>query len=135
MGTLGKNWQELTIEQIADPEAALAAGEEHNELDQVQKDVDRSMWRWGTCEHEYQVRPASPPWVVLLTVLQERIAYREQLTVQMNAVLTLHPELHYYQGYHDVATVLLMCTEDTKMAFGMLRRLSLSHLRYPCHPS
>ena len=51
----------------------------------------------------------------------------------MNAVLSMHRELHYYQGYHDVATVLLMCSGDTKVAFGMLQRLSQSYLRYPFH--
>eukprot|EP00011_Vannellida_sp_DIVA3-517-6-12_P013307 CAMPEP_0114605786 /NCGR_PEP_ID=MMETSP0168-20121206/1232_1 /TAXON_ID=95228 ORGANISM="Vannella sp., Strain DIVA3 517/6/12" /NCGR_SAMPLE_ID=MMETSP0168 /ASSEMBLY_ACC=CAM_ASM_000044 /LENGTH=603 /DNA_ID=CAMNT_0001816643 /DNA_START=15 /DNA_END=1828 /DNA_ORIENTATION=+ len=109
----------LRDDEIVDPEAALARDGYHDELDQVEKDVERSMWRWGTCEHEYH----------------DRIAYRERLTVEMNAVLCLHRELHYYQGYHDIATVLLMCTEDTRLAFGMLRRLSLSYLREHMRPT
>lgn len=48
--------------KIVDPEAALARDGYHDELDQVEKDVERSMWRWGTCEHEYHVRP--PPTAV-----------------------------------------------------------------------
>lgn len=46
-------------------------------------------------------------------------------------MLTKNPELHYYQGYHDVATVLLMCTKNVQKAHAMLERLSVGYFRYP----
>lgn len=63
-------------------------------------------------------------------------AMRKRLFYLMVRVLRKHPALNYYQGYHDVASVvLLVCNElqaegaQDEQAFLLLERLTLSHLR------
>ena len=43
-------------------------------------------------------------------------------------VLLKHPELHYYQGYHDVAITFLLVVGE-EMGYHIMERLSISHLR------
>lgn len=88
--------------------------------DQISQDVDRSLWK--------QV-----PDVV------ERAEKRDQLHRIISAVIctTLDEEgksLHYFQGYHDIASVCLLTCGET-LGFSLLRRLSTSYLRYflPLH--
>ena len=82
--------------------------------DQVTKDVDRSLWK--------QVPD-----------IQERTVKRDQLHRIICAVLCTTTDfegkqLHYFQGYHDIASVcLLTCGED--VGFSLLRRLSQTYIR------
>lgn len=47
-----------------------------------------------------------------------------------------HPDLHYYQGYHDLITVLvLVLTEDERLCFSVAERISLHFLRDVMRPS
>lgn len=66
----------------------------HSQYDQVEKDVDRSMWKYTK----------------LLTEA-ERQYKRRQLSRLMNSILSTQ-SLHYFQGFHDICTVfLLVCGE------------------------
>eukprot|EP01132_Coremiostelium_polycephalum_P007750 gene7750-9534_t len=89
---------------------------QHPDTDQVAKDVERSMWRFtkGNTRLIQQKRP--------------------ELTRIINAILSIHPKLHYFQGYHDIASVLLLVTDES-LAFAMLERLSLNHIRDCMLPS
>lgn len=58
----------------------------------------------------------------------ERDALQEQLIDIILEVLKRNPQLHYYQGYHDVAVSLLLVVGE-KMAIAMLETLSKYHLR------
>jgi hypothetical protein len=86
--------------------------------DQVTKDVDRSLWKQVPDE-------------------RERLAKRDQLHRIICAVLCTtnddeDKQLHYFQGYHDIASVcLLTCGETT--GFSLLRRLSQTYIRYEGH--
>jgi TBC1 domain family member 20 len=41
-----------------------------------------------------------------------------------------HPDLHYYQGYHDLVSVLvLVLTEDDLVCFAVAERISLYFAR------
>lgn len=58
----------------------------------------------------------------------ERGVLQEQLIDIILEVLKRNPQLHYYQGYHDVAVSLLLVVGE-KMAVAMLETLSNYHLR------
>lgn len=58
----------------------------------------------------------------------ERAILQEQLIDIILAVLKRNPQLHYYQGYHDVAVSLLLVVGE-RMAIAMLDTLSNYHLR------
>lgn len=105
----------LRQEDIREP---VAQGK-HREENIVSGDVARSMWSWGTHEHS----------------THDRARYREQLSTIINSVLSQNPENCYYQGYHDVATVLLMCTANVSQSHTMLERLSQTYLREAMRPT
>jgi hypothetical protein len=66
------------------------------EWDQVQKDVERSLWRF-TQDPDL------------------RQAQRVELSRLINAVLVRNPSLHYFQGFHDVASVFLLVRTYTRI--------------------
>ncbi|XP_035537820.1 TBC1 domain family member 20-like [Morone saxatilis] len=83
----------------------------HKDYNQVVLDVRRSMKRF----------PKGMP-------STERAVLQEQLIDIILAVLKHNPQLHYYQGYHDVAVSLLLVVGE-QMAIAMLDTLSNYHLR------
>lgn len=58
----------------------------------------------------------------------ERAVLQEQLIDIILGVLKSNPQLHYYQGYHDVAVSLLLVVGE-RMAIAMLDTLSNYHIR------
>jgi hypothetical protein len=53
----------------------------------------------------------------------------------INAVVVKHG-LHYYQGYHDLLSVLvLVLTDDERLCFAVAERVSLRHMRDMMRPS
>ncbi|XP_026155651.1 TBC1 domain family member 20 isoform X1 [Mastacembelus armatus] len=85
--------------------------EHHKDYNQVVLDVRRSMKRF----------PKGMP-------ATERGVLQEQLIDIILEVLKHNPQLHYYQGYHDVAVTLLLVVGE-RMAIAMLDTLSNYHLR------
>ncbi|XP_023815668.1 TBC1 domain family member 20 isoform X2 [Oryzias latipes] len=85
--------------------------EKHTDFQQVVLDVKRSMKRF----------PKGMP-------AAERDALQEQLIDIILEVLKRNSQLHYYQGYHDVAVTLLLVVGE-RMAMAMLEKLSNHHLR------
>ncbi|XP_068567196.1 TBC1 domain family member 20 [Cebidichthys violaceus] len=85
--------------------------ENHKDYNQVVLDVRRSMKRF----------PKGMP-------ATERAVLQEQLIDIILEVLKRTPQLHYYQGYHDVAVTLLLVVGE-RMAIAMLDTLSNHHLR------
>uniref|UniRef100_A0A383V4E2 Rab-GAP TBC domain-containing protein n=1 Tax=Tetradesmus obliquus TaxID=3088 RepID=A0A383V4E2_TETOB len=66
---------------------------------------------------------------------EEREARREELARLLNAVVVKHEgAVHYYQGLHDVAAVLLLVAGELP-AFDLLCRLATGHLRDATRPS
>lgn len=59
---------------------------------------------------------------------EARPELQDQLTRLIVRVLLKHPELHYYQGYHDVAITFLLVVGE-EMGYHIMERLSTSHLR------
>ncbi|XP_029919517.1 TBC1 domain family member 20 isoform X1 [Myripristis murdjan] len=85
--------------------------ENHKDYNQVLLDVRRSMKRF----------PKGMP-------ATERAVLQEQLIDIILEVLKHSPQLHYYQGYHDVAVTLLLLVGERR-AIAMLHTLSNHHLR------
>ncbi|XP_075995681.1 TBC1 domain family member 20 isoform X2 [Genypterus blacodes] len=85
--------------------------ENHKDYNQVVLDVRRSMKRF----------PKGMP-------ATDRGVLQEQLIDIILQVLKWSPQLHYYQGYHDVAVTLLLVAGE-RMAIAMLHTLSNHHLR------
>uniref|UniRef100_A0A3Q3X789 TBC1 domain family member 20 n=1 Tax=Mola mola TaxID=94237 RepID=A0A3Q3X789_MOLML len=88
-----------------------AVRKNHKDYNQVVLDVSRSMKRF----------PKGMP-------AADRGALQEQLIDIILEVLKCNPQLHYYQGYHDV-TVSLLLVVGERMAIAMLDKLSNYHLR------
>ncbi|XP_045915436.1 TBC1 domain family member 20 isoform X2 [Micropterus dolomieu] len=85
--------------------------ENHKDYNQVVLDVRRSTKRF----------PKGMP-------ATERAVHQEHLIGIILEVLKRNPQLHYYQGYHDVAVSLLLVVGE-RMAIAMLETLSNYHLR------
>ncbi|XP_042321516.1 TBC1 domain family member 20-like isoform X1 [Sceloporus undulatus] len=83
----------------------------HKDYNQVLLDVRRSVRRFPPGMQEAQ-----------------RQVLQEQLMGVILQVLRTHPDLHYYQGYHDIAVTLLLVSGQ-RMAVALLERLSTLHLR------
>eukprot|EP01028_Stygiella_incarcerata_P012793 TRINITY_DN80464_c0_g1_i1.p1 TRINITY_DN80464_c0_g1~~TRINITY_DN80464_c0_g1_i1.p1 ORF type:complete len:528 (-),score=156.66 TRINITY_DN80464_c0_g1_i1:11-1450(-) len=81
----------------------------HPEWEQVGKDVDRSLF--------FIMDP------------QERMYWRGILGSVIHQVLSKHSEtINYYQGYHDISTVILIVVGSRRF-LRFLERMSLSYLR------
>lgn len=89
----------------------MNAFESHKYWNQVNLDVDRSHRRFPP-----EMRAA------------KRRALQQQLTNIIMRVLVRNPDLHYYQGYHDVAVTLLLVTGED-LATALLEQMSLLPLR------
>lgn len=57
-----------------------------------------------------------------------RLAMQDQLIFLIVRILIKHPELHYYQGFHDICITFLLAVGD-ELAFALVEKLSLTHLR------
>lgn len=85
--------------------------ENHKDFNQVVLDVRRSMKRFPKGMRA-----------------SERAVLQEQMIDIILEVLKHTPQLHYYQGYHDVAVTLLLVVGE-RMTIAMLDTLSNHHLR------
>lgn len=78
---------------------------------QVKLDIDRSHRRF----------PSG-------TRVSRRRVLQDQLTNVVMRTLCRNPELHYYQGYHDIAVTLLRVVGED-LAMVLLEQLSINHIR------
>ncbi|XP_078124049.1 TBC1 domain family member 20 isoform X1 [Sander vitreus] len=108
-----KVWPKLLNINVYDlpPKPGRDVRENHKDYNQVVLDVRRSMKRF----------PKGMP-------ATEKAILQEQLIDIILEVLKCNPQLHYYQGYHDVAVTLLLVVGE-RMAIAMLDTLSNHHLR------
>jgi len=85
--------------------------EAHKSYQQVVLDVNRSLKRF-------------PPGISE----EERPDLQDQLTRLIVRVLSKHPDLHYYQGYHDVAITFLLVVGE-QLGFHVVEKLSSKQLK------
>jgi hypothetical protein len=98
---------------------ALHVVHAHRYFDQIGKDIDRSMFHFDV------TRRLSD---------RSRAAHQRALERLCHAVFCAHPDLHYIQGFHDVASVLLLVAGEPT-AFLAVERMSLTHIRDALRPA
>lgn len=59
----------------------------------------------------------------------QREGLQEELIDIILHVLKRNPQLHYYQGYHDIVVTFLLVVGD-RLATALVEKLSTHHLRY-----
>ena len=59
---------------------------------------------------------------------EERPDLQDQLTRLIVRVLYKHPDLHYYQGFHDVAITFLLVVGE-QLGFHIVEKLSANQLK------
>ncbi|KAG1699305.1 TBC1 domain family member 20 [Nymphon striatum] len=95
----------------ASPKPDLKTIQNHYYHNQVVMDVNRSIRRFPPSIKE-----------------QQRMALQDQLIHLIMRILMKNPELHYYQGYHDICiTFLLVLGED--VAFNVVEKVSNNQLK------
>lgn len=95
----------------------------HRDEDQVRLDIQRSFNVISSllADHSYTV--------MFLSAEIDRL--KKSLLHLITRILRKFPLLNYYQGYHDVAGIVLLVTgnEDSARALAILERITLVHLR------
>lgn len=101
---------EVDVNNIT-PKPSQEVLESHSEYNQVVLDVNRSLKRF-------------PPGMED----EVRLSYQDQLIECIMRVLVKMPELHYYQGYHDIVVTILLVLGD-ELTVAVMEKLSSNHLR------
>ncbi|XP_039592863.1 TBC1 domain family member 20 isoform X1 [Polypterus senegalus] len=108
-----KVWPKLLSINIYDlpakPDKDIREG--HKDFNQVLLDVRRSMRRFPKGMRDDQ-----------------REVLQEQLIDIILCILKRNPQLHYYQGYHDIVVTFLLVVGE-RMSIAMVEMLSTHHLR------
>lgn len=60
---------------------------------------------------------------------EQRAGLQEELIDIILHVLQRNPQLHYYQGYHDIVVTFLLVVGE-RLATALVEKLSTHHLRY-----
>ena len=97
-------WPLLTRVDPSKLNGLNAQGPPHALTDQVAKDVNRSMF---------------------LVEKKDRSKMRAQLSEVINKVLDANPSLSYYQGFHDITTVILLVCKKPALTKAVVERLAL----------
>lgn len=71
----------------------------------------------------------TPPSLLAGMPDEQREELQEELIDSILYVLQRNPQLHYYQGYHDIVVTFLLVVEK-RMATALVEKLSTHHLRY-----
>ncbi|MBN3321805.1 TBC20 protein, partial [Atractosteus spatula] len=108
-----KVWPKLLSVNVYNlpPRPGKDVRESHKDYNQVLLDVRRSMRRFPKGMRA-----------------EQREVLQEQLTDIILDVLKRNPQLHYYQGYHDIVVTFLLVVGE-RMATAMVDTLSNHHLR------
>lgn len=61
----------------------------------------------------------------------QREGLQEELIDIILLVLERNPQLHYYQGYHDIVVTFLLVV-GKRLATSLVEKLSTHHVRYQC---
>lgn len=96
--------------------------EPHKDEDQVKLDIQRSFNNLPTNIHDSYTTISSKSEIDHL---------KKRLFHLIVRVLRKYPSLNYYQGYHDIASIVLLVAEDSRsdLAFLILEKITLYHFR------
>lgn len=96
---------------VLDQEPEKVDRENNKDYNQVLLDVQRSLRRFP---------PGMPD--------EQREGLQEELIDIILRVLKRNPQLHYYQGYHDIVVTFLLVVKE-HLATALVEKLSTHHLR------
>ncbi|GAA6050247.1 hypothetical protein JCM3770_002754 [Rhodotorula araucariae] len=102
----------LEDEETLDTTSALAALPAREDERQVRLDIVRSLVNYPNDVKD-----------------EDREGLRVKLETAILTVLRRHPALHYFQGYHDIVSILLLTLEDDDLVIATAERLSLHRIR------
>lgn len=125
--------KEGIIEGDEDEKADVRRKEDipHKDEYQVHLDVERSFFHFSMGKQDVRL-------CIALCRPDKHSLYpdqnREKLRGQLNSIiidtLRKYPSLHYFQGYHDIVSViLLVADDDIDLAHRMTVQISLFHIR------
>lgn len=98
----------------------------HKDEDQVRLDINRSFTILNHWQSFHQQGQES---YTTVFSSEDVKLLKKKLSGLIIKMLRKYPSLNYYQGYHDIASVLLIVCSDTDLAFRMLEKLTVFHLR------
>jgi Rab-GTPase-TBC domain len=99
---------------------------DEKELDLIRRDANRSvLFRY----HKRRVADRTPSGESTAQRDSSHVQQEQLATVLSSALSGGTKKLHYYQGLHDIAGVLLYNLQDTDHACAVLQRLCRLHLR------
>ncbi|ODV68188.1 hypothetical protein HYPBUDRAFT_138477 [Hyphopichia burtonii NRRL Y-1933] len=109
----------------------------HRDEDQIKLDIQRSFTILSHAQSFLQQSQAESYTTMYSNSDIEEL--RKKLMSLIIKVLRKYPSLHYYQGYHDIASIILLVCYDNgqqsqpkvneELAFLLLEKLSVFHLR------
>lgn len=102
----------LGVDLLEVPEDITTLIRPHKDERQVDVDVARSLWNM----------PRG-------LAASDRERMRRKLSNVINALLSTNPDLCYYQGLHDIVSVLLVSMHSERLAYACIAALARSHLR------
>ena len=102
------------------PASSYPAVRQHAYYSQVEKDIARSLHHFDVCRQWKQ---------------HHRSTKRAQLARIIHTIFSVHSDLHYIQGYHDIIAVLLLTLDDEYTTYQAAEHLSLMHIRDSLHPT
>ncbi|XP_056614729.1 TBC1 domain family member 20 isoform X3 [Triplophysa dalaica] len=100
----------VSVDQIPE-ELEMIDRDNNKDFNQVLLDVQRSLRRFP---------PGMPD--------EQRAGLQEELIDIILRVLVKNPQLHYYQGYHDIVVTFLLVLGE-RLATALVEKLSTHHLR------
>ncbi|CAN9511866.1 unnamed protein product [Ophioblennius macclurei] len=98
-------------QNVLDQDPEIVERENNKDYNQVLLDVQRSLRRFP---------PGMPD--------EQREGLQEELIDIILRVLVRNPQLHYYQGYHDIVVTFLLVLGE-RLATALVEKLSTHHLR------
>ena len=125
-------WPKLLYVDV--PSAAPAhSAEPHRDSSTVQCDVERSLWHFTVdwSDERRALKRAALQRILngaRLEVVRQRMQPPSRSRAPAGVVCAHADTVHYYQGLHDIASVLLMVCGEAS-AYRLLERLALGHLR------
>eukprot|EP00041_Stephanoeca_diplocostata_P016400 m.322742 g.322742 ORF g.322742 m.322742 type:complete len:285 (+) comp20357_c0_seq10:291-1145(+) len=110
-------WPLLANIDPEDLEFVPSSADVHASSEQVQLDVNRSFWRFPKGIRSF-----------------ERSQLRSRISKIIDKILASDPHLHYYQGFHEICSVLMLTCGDT-VAHALASVLCHCHLSDYLAPS
>lgn len=99
----------------------------HRDCRTIHNDISRSLWTLSSIESDAMDLDQCLPkvkWTNDVYLYRNRLV----LTNTILLILTKHPHLYYYQGYHDILSVVHICMQDPLLSYSVSEALTCRFL-------